>query len=319
MSRNQVQFQKGMSLAEFLRLYGTEELCHAALVKMRWPDGFVCPRCGGREHSYYAARRLFQCSACRVQTSVKAGTIFHGSRTPLTKWFLAMHLITSAKNDVAALELSRQIGVKWDTAWLIKQKLLAVMLERNATYQLAGDVQVDDAYLGGERPGEPGKRGRGARGKTPFVIAVETHHGEAQYTQLRRVPGFTKAAIKAWAEKGIAPGSRVLSDKLSCFNGIDEAGFEHVGVVTGSRRPTDARFKWVNTGLGNVKSAIVGTCRWCSAQHAARYLAGYEWRFNRRFDLAENIGRLARVAAATAPHPRKQIAAIRKRPAELTG
>lgn len=318
MSRNQVQFQKGLSLAEVLRLYGTEELCHAALVEMRWPDGFVCPHCGEREHSYYAARRLFQCSACRAQTSVKAGTIFHGSRTPLTKWFLAMHLITSAKNDVAALELSRQLGVKWDTAWLIKQKLLAVMLERNATYKLSGDVQVDDAYLGGERPAVPGKAGRGAPNKTPFVIAVETHHGEPQYTQLRPVPDFTKAAIKAWAERGIATGSRVLSDKLGCFNGIDEAGFDHVGVVTGSGRPTDARFKWVNTGLGNIKSAIVGTCRSCSPQHAARYLAGYEWRFNRRFDLAKNVGRLARVAIAAAPHTRRQITAIGVR-AEPTG
>ena len=106
---------------------------------MRWPDGFMCPKCSGRAHSYYAARRLFQCTACRVQTSVRAGTIFHKSTTPLTKWFLAIHLITSSKNDIASLELSRQLDVKWDTAWLIKQKLMEVMRERNATYKLAGD------------------------------------------------------------------------------------------------------------------------------------------------------------------------------------
>ena len=116
-----------MSFAEFNARYGIEEQCHAALVAMRWPDGFQCPKCGCRTYSYAKARRHFQCSACRVQTSAKAGTIFHKSKTPLTKWFLAMHLITSAKNDISGLELARQLDVKWDTAWLMKQKLMEVM------------------------------------------------------------------------------------------------------------------------------------------------------------------------------------------------
>jgi hypothetical protein len=162
-ARNEVQFQKGLSMAEFHRLYGTEEQCHAALVKMRWPDGFVCPRCAGRSHGYCAPKRLFQCTDCRLQTSARAGTIFQKSRTPLTKWFLAMHLMTAAKNDIAALELARQLDVKWDTAWLIKQKLMEVMRQRNSIYKLAGDIQIDDAYQGGEKPG---KRGRGAANKT---------------------------------------------------------------------------------------------------------------------------------------------------------
>src|SRR4029453_17207294 len=85
MGRNRVQFQKGLSMAEFIKRYGTEEQCHAALVRMRWPERFVCPACGGTEHSYSNARRIFQCSACRVQTSAKAGTIFHKSKTPLAK------------------------------------------------------------------------------------------------------------------------------------------------------------------------------------------------------------------------------------------
>ena len=145
MARNQVQIQRGLSTVEFQRLYGTEEQCRAALVRMRWPDGFACPKCGGRAHAFCEPRHLFQCRACRTQTSARAGTIFHKSRTPLAKWFLGMHLITASKNDIAALELARQLDVKWDTAWLIKQKLLEVMLQRNSMYKLAGDIQVDDA------------------------------------------------------------------------------------------------------------------------------------------------------------------------------
>jgi ribosomal protein L37AE/L43A/transposase-like protein len=315
MARNRVQFQKGLSMAEFNARYGTEEKCHAALVMMRWPEGFVCPACGGRKHSYARARRIFQCSACRLQTSAKSGTVFHKSKTPLSKWFLAMHLITSAKNDISGLELARQLGVKWDTAWLIKQKLMEAMRQRNSMYKLNGDVQIDDAYLGGEKPG---KTGRGAANKIPFVIAVATHKGKPVYTQLRRVSGFTKKAIKTYAAANIVRGSRVLSDGLSCFLGLAEAGMRHFPVVTGSGRPENPLFAWVNIGLGNIKSAITGTCRSFDTQHADRYLAAYEWRFNRRFELHKNVDRLARAALAIAPQPYRSIALVRSA-AEMSG
>jgi ribosomal protein L37AE/L43A len=305
-------------MAEFIKRYGTEEQCHAALVKMRWPEGFVCPACGGTEHSYSNTRCIFQCSACRVQTSAKAGTIFHKSKTPLTKWFLAMHLIASAKNDIAGLELARQLGVKWDTAWLIKQKLMEAMRQRNSIYKLDGDVQIDDAYLGGEQPEKPGKAGRGAANKIPFVVAVATRDGKPTYTQLRRVPGFTKEAIRDYAAANIERGSWVFSDGLGCFLGLAEAGMRHVPIPTGSGRPRNPIFKWVNTSLGNIKSAITGTCRSFDGQHTDRYLAAYEWRFNRRFELDKNVERLARIAVQTAPQPRRSIALVRRR-AEMTG
>jgi len=315
MARNPVQFQKGLSFAEFNARYGTEEQCHAALVAMRWPDGFRCPKCGGRKHSYSRARRIFQCSACRVQTSAKAGTIFHKSTTPLAKWFLAMHLITSAKNDISGLELARQLGVKWDTAWLIKQKLMEVMRQRNSIYKLEGDVQIDDAYLGGEKPG---KAGRGAGNKDPFVIAVATRDGKPIFMQLRRVAAFTKQAIRDYAEANIVGRSWVLSDALGCFLGLEEAGMRHIAVATGGGRPNNPLFKWVNTGLGNIKNAILGTCRSCDPQHADRYLAAFEWRFNRRFDLVKNVERLARVALDTAPVPYRTIISLTL-PEEMVG
>jgi len=312
MPRNPVQFQKGLSMAEFMQRYGSEEQCHAALVEMRWPDGFVCPACGSKEHGLSAPRRLFQCKNCRKQTSAKAGTIFQQSKTPLTKWFLTIHLMTSAKNDVAALELARQLGVKWDTAWLIKQKLMEVMRQQNETNKLSGDVQIDDAYLGGKKAG---KRGRGAGNKVPFVIAVATRDGRPTYMHLRPVTGFTKAALKTYGETSVAPGSRIVSDSYQCFKGLNEAGLTHVAVTTGGGHSDDdltgALFKWLNIALGNVKSAITGTCRSCDAHHTARYLASYEWRFNRRFDLAGNVERLARASVGARPQPHRSIAAVR--------
>ncbi len=290
MARSPVQFQKGLGLAELNARYGREDKCRAALIRMRWPDGFVCPRCGERKYSYARARRVFQCSACRTQTTVKAGTIFHKSRTPLTKWFLAIYLLTQSKNDIAALELARQLGVKWDTAWLIKQKLMETMRQRNRTYKLKGQVQLDDAYLGGEKPG---KHGRGATNKIPFVIAIETRKDKPVYTQLRRVSGFTSQAIKTYAAQNIETGAHITSDGLACFAALTEAGMKHGPVMIGGGRPAVSEFKWVNTGLGNIKSAITGTCRSCRPQHAAHYLAAYEYRFNRRFELDKMVERLA--------------------------
>ena len=316
MPRNKVQFQKGLPMDEFQRLYGTEEKCHAALVKMRWPDGFICPQCQGRKYSYSAVRLIFQCSACRKQTSVKAGTVFHRSHVPLTKWFLAIHLLSGAKNDIAALELARQLAVKWDTAWLVKQKLMEAMRQRNSIYKLAGDVQMDDAYLGGEKPG---KRGRGADGKAPFVAAVATREGRPLFVHVRRVPGFTSEAIRTYAEANLDPKAHVFSDGLSCFNGVDEAGIRHTVIITGGGRPKDPQFKWVNIGISNMKGAMLGTCRSIAFHHADRYLAAFEWRYNRRFDLAQNFDRLGRAAARTGPQPYRELADVRRPAAELSG
>ena len=120
MAINHVQFQRGLAMAEFLERYGTQELCHAALVASRWPSGFVCAHCGCSRHSTFLrdGSRYWQCSACREQTTVTSGTVFQATKLPLTCWFLAMHLMTQAKNNVSALELKRHLGVRYKAAWL---------------------------------------------------------------------------------------------------------------------------------------------------------------------------------------------------------
>jgi len=305
MARNKVQFQKGLSETEFNKAYGGEEQCHAALVKWRWPNGFECPDCGGKAHCVVTrgARKLFQCNACRKQTSVRAGTILAASKLPLRLWFAAMYHLTQTKQGISSLELARRLGITQNAAWKMKHKLAQVMLERNAAKRLKGKVQMDDAYLGGERSGPPG---RGAEGKTPFVAAVETtDDGKPHQIILRRVKAFSKHALEKLASTALTPGAEVVSDGLACFAAVTKAGCTHKAIVTGSgpkaaKTPT---FKWVNTALGNVKAALVATYRAVREQHAARYLAEFEYRFNRRYDLGEMIPRLASVALATAPMP----------------
>ena len=139
---------------------------------VRWPEGFRCPRCECAGHYVLldGTRKVFQCNACRHQTSLIAGTVFQGTKLPLTVWFLAIYLISQAKTGLSALALKRHLGVSYPTAWLIHHKLMRAMDDREDRYVLDGKVQVDDAYLGGERTG--GKVGRGSENKVPFVAAV---------------------------------------------------------------------------------------------------------------------------------------------------
>lgn len=305
MSRNKVQFQKGLSESAFDADYGSEEQCHASLVAWRWPEGFECPDCGGKAHCVVkrGTRKLFQCDACRKQTSVRAGTIFASSKLPLRVWFKAMYHLTQSKQGISGLELSRRLGITYNAAWKLKHKLAQVMLERNAKKRLKGKVQMDDAYLGGEREGSVG---RGAEGKTPFVAAVETtNDGKPHKIILRRVKAFSKAELRKLACAALESGAEVVSDGLNCFAAVTDAGCAHTAIITGSGKKAvkTPAFKWVNTALGNIKSAIVGTYRAVGEKHVPRYLAEFEYRFNRRYDLANMIPRLAVIATITAPMP----------------
>ncbi|MCU7816359.1 MAG: IS1595 family transposase [Candidatus Thiodiazotropha sp. (ex Rostrolucina anterorostrata)] len=189
MSKNQVQFQKGISLTTFLKEYGTEEQCHSALYQWRWPNGFVCPECGHTECCEITSRQLSQCSRCHRQTSVISGTIFEATKLPLTTWFLGIYLLTQTKSGVSALGLRRQLGITYNATWRMKHKLMQVMKERDESQPVKGIIQMDDAYWGGEHRG--GKRGRGAPGKSPFVAAVATNEeGHPIAMRLTKVKGF---------------------------------------------------------------------------------------------------------------------------------
>ena len=170
MARSPVQFQKGISLNEFLSLYGTEDQCFDALYHWRWPNGFVCPHCGHDRSCQLNTRKLQQCNRCHRQTSITAGTIFEATKLPLTVWFQGIYFMTQDKKGASAMKLHRLLGISYNAAWRMRHKLMQVMMERDREHPLGGWVELDDAYLGGERSG--GKRGRGAPGKTPLLAAT---------------------------------------------------------------------------------------------------------------------------------------------------
>jgi transposase-like protein len=162
MPMNRVQFQQGMSLFELFEQFGTEAQCQAALEQARGPQGFCCPRCGSGEHDvlHGRTRKTFQCSDCHQQTSVIVGTLFESTKLPLPVWFLAIYLVGEAKTGLSALALKRDLGAVTRPHWFVHHKLMQAMVQREHDDVLCGNVQVDDAYLGGELNG--GTAGRGS-------------------------------------------------------------------------------------------------------------------------------------------------------------
>src|SRR3954463_10238127 len=180
---------------EFNARFGTDEQCREYLFRARWPDDFRCDGCG-HDHAYTLRTRLVhECVACRKQHSLLAGTLFEQTKTGLSRWFLAIYLVTSSKGGIAATELRRQLGFgSYGTAWSWVHKIRKAMV-RPDRQPLAGRVEADETHVGGPRPG---KRGRGAAGKALVAGAVEAGRGEARGRRLGRL----RLAVLADASAG---------------------------------------------------------------------------------------------------------------------
>jgi transposase-like protein len=285
------------TLLEWQQRYGTEEACAEALAKKRWPNGFICPHCGHDEGYYIHARRVYQCAHCEKQTSVTAGTVFHSTNLPLTKWFWAIYLMTSDKGGISAERLRKQIDVSWITAYRMLRKLRQVMGDRNREYSLTGLIELDDAFIGGTHRG--GKRGRGAEGKSPVMVAVENREKQAGFVAMDVVEGVTSENVKAFVDETIAPGQTVRSDGLPALNVVGDSQ-QHEAKVT---PPEQAHIwlPWVHIVISNLKRFLMGTYHGVSAQYLPEYLQEFCYRFNRRQWEAQIPHRLLNLCVAHKP------------------
>lgn len=306
MAMNVVQFQQGLSMAEFMAKFGTEVACRAAIEQARWPNGFACPQCshGGCRRFERGGQTYLECAACGRQTSLISGTLLQASKLPLRTWFLAMHLLSAAKTNLSALELKRHLGVCYRTAWRLKQKIMQAMTAREERRQLQGFVQIDDAYLGGEINGA--KAGRGSPNKQAFLIAVETDAAmeRPRFVVAEPVPTFDKATVAEWSKRRLAPGCEMYADGLGAFNALAEQGHAQTTIVLpGRRAKTEAKgARWVNVVLANIKRSLSGAYHSLKQRkYARRYLAEAAWRFNRRFDLKALVLRLTAAMVACGP------------------
>ena len=285
-----------ISLIEWQKRYGTENACVKALVKVRWPNGFQCPACGGMKAYYLPSRQVYQCSQCRHQVSITADTLFHSTKISLVKWFWAIYLMASDKGGISALRVAKHLDVSWITARNMLRKIRKAMAHRDSIYRLANLIELDDTFVGGKRAG---KRGRGAEGKQPVLVAVETREKGAGFVAMQTVDHVCKESVRRFLARHLHPGQAVKTDAFPALNAVNEQ-HEHLKKVT---RPKEANV-WlplVHIMIGNMKKFINGTFHGVSSRYLQEYLDEFCYRFNRRFWEAELPLRLLNACLAHAP------------------
>jgi transposase-like protein len=285
-----------ISLLEWQKKFGTEKSCIKTLTKVRWPQGFQCPACGSKKSSFIGTRKLYQCSNCRHQISITADTLFHATKVPLVKWFWAIYLTASDKGGVSALRLAKHIGVSWLTARNVLKKIRTAMAHRDSIYRLQDLIELDDTYVGGKRTG---KRGRGAKGKKPVLVAVETRSEGAGFVAMQKVETVSKETVREFLKFHLNAGQNVRTDAFPALNVVAETHCHQKRVT-----PPEEASQWlplVHIMIGNMKTFINGTFHGVSAKYLQEYLDEFCYRFNRRFWEPELPLRLLNACLAHVP------------------
>jgi transposase-like protein len=272
--------QASMTLIEFMKRFGTEEACREHMYRVRWPEGFVCPKCGSKDEPWnISSHHRYQCKHCNHQASVTAGTIMDKSRTPLTKWFVAIYLMGQDKRGCSALKLKRELGIAYDTAWTMSHKIRKAMGQRDAGYLLSGTVEVDDSFFGGARAGS--KRGRGTE-KTAVVLGVSADEkGRCQYLKTKVLEQVNGATLSDFVTSAVQPDSRLLSDGLAAYGKLKEHFSLEQKVFDPIAKPE--HLKWLHIIVSNAKAFILGTYHGLGDKHLQLYLDEFAFRFGRRF------------------------------------
>lgn len=265
---------------DFESRFRTQNDCIDYLFKLRWPEGFICPRCSGKSATP-VREALYQCKACRYQVSVTSGTIFHGSHLTLPIWFRAMWWVTSQKNGASALGLKRVLGLgSYETAWMMLHKLRRAMV-RPGRDKLSGVVEVDETYIGGL---EEGLRGRQIERKTLVVIAAQEDGEGIGRIRMRHIPDASAGSLHQFISEVIEPGSTVHTDGWNGYNGIESKGYQHkVTILENHEQSASDLMPRVHRVASLLKRWLMGTHQGAvSHDHLDYYLDEYTFRFNRR-------------------------------------
>jgi transposase-like protein len=288
---------------EFVRFFPDDEACSRYLAGLRWQAGFLCPACKHlAPQPWRESRKRFACPACQRQTSVTAGTVFDKTRTPLTTWFEAAWHMTTAKNGLSAKTLERTLGVRYRVAWVMLQRLRVAMV-RAERERLSGEVEIDETFLGGPKPG--GKRGRGAI-KTLVLIAVEIKRPKGfGRVRMRHVPDASTAHLLPFVSDVVLPGSSVLTDGWKGYNGVAKRGYaHHRTILSSSGDPAHVLMPGVHRVASLLKRWVLGTHQGSvTPDHLQSYLEEFTFRFNRRTSRSRGLvfRRLLEQAVVSSP------------------
>lgn len=269
------------TIMEFQECFPDEAACLEYLAASRWPDGYRCPACGGERAWVLERRHLWECARCHHQASVTAGTVMHGTRTPLRLWFWAAYLVATHTPGISAKQLQRQLGLsRYETAWLMLQKLRRAMVapEREP---LRDEVEVDEGFVGGVDSRR--RAGRDRVGKRLVGVAVEVRGAGSGRLRLATLPDASKRSLDPWVSANVESGAIVHTDGWGGYAGLTALGFDH--------RPISQRWRHedrqvilprAHRALANLKTWLQGTHRRPSGKHLQVYLDEFVFRHNRR-------------------------------------
>jgi len=297
-------YPTGMTALE--KRFATQDACLNYLAGLRWPSGYVCPRCASGK-GWKMENGLILCAGCRRQQSVIAGTVFQDSHMPLPTWFRAMWYVCANKNGMSAQNLQRLLGLRsYNTAWLCLHKLRRAMV-RPGRECLSGIVEADETYVGGPKEG---KRGRGALGKQIVFIAAEVRGRKIGRIRLSHIPGVSGATLAPAVSEAVTAGATVRTDGWKGYNGVTAGGYKHEVTVENADELADIVLPKCHLVVSLLKRWILGTLQGnVGKDHLQDYLNEFTFRFNRRNAKSRGLlfYRLAQMAVVTAPNPRSTI------------
>ena len=289
---------KPKTLQQAIRYFSDEQVCIDTIAALRWPNGPVCPKCGGLEHYYLETQRRWKCKECYKQFSVKVGTIFEDSAISLDKWLAALWMLVNCKNGISSYEVGRDLGITQKSAWFVLHRL-RLALQSGSMEKLGGEgkhVEVDETFIGGAaRFMHPERRKRmiterGVKDKLAVMGILE--RGGKVVTKV--VPNTKKKALQNEVRHYVLAGSAIFTDALKSYEGLDE--FQHEVI--------DHAVAYVNgevhtNGLENfwslLKRGLHGTYVSVEPFHLFRYLDEQVFRFNERRDPGGDAGRFVQV------------------------
>lgn len=265
------------NLVEMMQKFNSEDRCREYIEALRWPSGVCCTRCGSVSVSKIAKRHQYDCNGCRYQFSPMAGTVFHDSHLPLTKWFLAVYLICESKKGISANQIKRTLGISYKTAWYLCHRIREAM-KSDTSEKLNGIVEADETFVGGAYD----RRRKRASYEKPCVVGVIQRGGEVR---AQKIPSRGARAISGFIKESVEPGGRLMTD--------DYAGYQKIGRDYQHSIINHSKLEYVEgmTHTNSIenfwslfKRGVIGSFHKVSEKHLDRYLDEFTYRFNGRED-----------------------------------